>query len=210
MSFYAAVVNADGSVWLRYDVFDQQTYRASLYIYEKNLGNSAPPPLTVGASANIIQTQVATISGPVPAEYVQGDWTVSPSFTQPPGNSVRGETHNIWNWENGSNSQRLRWQQNDVFVALYYQPYRNYSAVIGSEVSNPEWTYLNTELRQADVLQIASGMLPYSKMNTSRLSLFPVGAHPISINMVRMGSDQIFPDAVDKTGINHPALIAMK
>jgi WD40 repeat protein len=211
MSFYAAAVNSDGSVWLRYDVFNQQAYRASLYIYEKNIGNTTPPTLTIGASADIIQTQVAPLSGSVPAEYVRGDWSVSPSFTQPQGNSTRGDFHDVWKWDNGSNSQRLRWQQNGVFVAFYYQPYIPYSEIIGAQGSNPEWTYINTELGQADMQQIASGMLPFSEMNAVTISYLPGRANSISsYNTTWFRTDQLYPATVDKIGINHRVMIATK
>ncbi len=175
MSFYAANVNADGSVWLRYDVFAQQAYRASLYIYEKSMGDNSLPSLTVGAGADIIQTQVATLSGAVPAEYVQGDWSAAPSFTLPPGNSASAEIHNTWYWDNGSIAQRLRWQQNNVFIAFYYQPRIPYSEIIGAQGSNPEWVYLNTDFGQADLLQIAAGMLPYSEMSPVSSADAPAG-----------------------------------
>ena len=133
MRFYVVSVNHDGSVWLRYDVFDQNSYRASLYIYEKSIGNDASPTLTIGESAEIIQTEVETNHGAVPVEYVKGDWTVSPSFTQSQPYSASGVIHNIWNWDNASGSQRVRWQQNGVFVAFYYQPNTLDSEIISGQ-----------------------------------------------------------------------------
>jgi hypothetical protein len=189
MSFYAATVNDDGSIWLRYDVFNQHAYRASLYIYEKSIENNAPPILTIGASANIIQTQVDTTSGAVLAEYVQGDWSVAPSFTQPQSDSTTGEMHDVWKWDNVSSSQRLRWQQNGVFIALYYQPYRLYSVVIGEQESNSEWIYLSSLLSQGDILQIASEMTPYLAMNSVKTSYKP-------------GGNELIPSSsIDTTGI---------
>ncbi len=211
MSFYAASVNADGSVWLRYDVFNQQAYRASFYIYEKSIGNDAPPGLTIGASADIIQTEVETSHGAVPAEYVQGDWKVSPSFTQPQPYSASGDIHNIWSWDNGSSSRRLRWQQNGVFVAFYYQPHTPYSEIISPQDSNTDWTYLNKELDQSDMLQIASGMLPYSQLNTLKMSYLSTGVESIPSNDVPwMGIDQLCPYIGNKPGITQTGLVALK
>ena len=212
MSFYAANVNPDGSVWLRYDLFAHQIYKASLYIYEKSKGNNSPPALTIGAGAEIIQTQVNTLSGSVPAEYVQGDWSVAPSFTLPPGDSASADIHNTWNWDNGSLAQRLRWQQNNVFIAFYYQPYLPYSEVIGAQVSNPEWVYLNSDFSQADLLQIASEMLPYSAINPVKTAYLPAGANSFPPEGSTSINNHLLSAAVPnyKSGIQHTGMIAIK
>ncbi len=211
MSFYVASVNHDGSVWLRYDIFDQRSYRASLYIYEKSIGNDASPTLTIGESAEIIQTEVETNHGALPAEYVKGDWTVSPSFTQPQADSVIGIIHNIWNWDNASGSQRVRWQQNGVFVAFYYQPNTLDSEIISGQDWNSEWTYLNAELDQADMLQMASGMLPYSEVNAMKIAYLPGPAESrLPEADPWMGSDQLCPLSGNKPGVTHIEMVAIK
>jgi hypothetical protein len=176
------------------------------------MGDNSPPALTIGAGAEIIQTQVNTLSGAVPAEYVQGDWSVAPSFTLPAGDSPRADIHNTWTWNNGSLAQRLRWQQNNVFIAFYYQPYLPYSVVIGTQDSNPEWVYLNSDFSQAELLQIASGMLPYSATNPVVTGYLPAEVNSFPAEGSTRMSSQFLSAAVPNftPGIQQIGMIAFK
>jgi WD40 repeat protein/DNA-directed RNA polymerase specialized sigma24 family protein len=171
INFVSASVNNDGSILLRYDANDPELYQATFYIYEKSIGNSVPPTMTIGADADVILTQVETISGSVPAEYVQGDWTWRQSFTPPPDGSTNGVTHDVWDWDSSSTTQRLRWRQNDILIGLYYQVYKPYSPIMYTSIESDKLIDLSSVLYQGDLLQIASGMMPLSKMSFGPASL---------------------------------------
>jgi len=164
MSFQEAIVYNDGSVWLRYDAYNQHVFQASLYIYEKIIGYSAPPTMTIGANADVIFTQVDASSGRASGEYVRGDWLWTQSIIPPTHDSLIGEVHDVWQWDNSSNSQRLRWQQNGLMIALYYQVYKPYKPVLSGSGHTYELLYVNSYLGQGDLVQIASGMILYSHM----------------------------------------------
>ena len=159
--FLDASVNQDGSVWLRYVTYHLQSYQSLLYIYEKIIGNSTPPTMTIGASADILLTRIETLSGRANAEYVRGDWLLSKSFTSSSDGFVWSETRDVWQWDNGSNSQRLRWQQNGILIAIYYQV-NPYTQVLHVPNQNDRLFYVSSLLGQGDLMQIASGMTPYS------------------------------------------------
>lgn len=161
-NFLDAMVNKDGSVWLRYVTYHLQSYQSLLFIYEKIIGNSTPPTMTIGAGADVILNQIETLSGRTSAEYVRGDWLLSQGITPPSDGSLSGETHDVWQWDNGSSSQRLRWQQNGIFIAMYYQVNEPYTQVLHEPSQNDKLFYVSSILGQGDLMQIASGMTPYS------------------------------------------------
>lgn len=161
INFISASVNNDGSVLVRYDAYNPELYQATLYIYEKNIGDSPPPTMTIGAGANVLLTQVATDSGSASAEYVQGDWFWRQTYTPPKPGFSHGQAHNVWDWDLTSNSQRLRWQQDGILIALYYQAYPLYSPLMHLVLGSDNITYVSSILSQKDIEQIGSGMAPF-------------------------------------------------
>ena len=159
--FSSASINKDGSILLRFDVSDPQEYRASLYIYEKYVGDAVPLTMTIGAGADIIPTQIETPFGGATAEYVQGDWLWRQTYVPMAKYSDRTIPHEIIDWDFTSKSQRLRWQQNGLLIALYYQVYRQYTPVLQARGENSQIPNLNPIMNQADLEQIASGMDRY-------------------------------------------------
>ena len=158
INFHEAKVTVDGGVWLHYDIFNQHDTQASLYILERIIENSAPPTMTIGASADVILSQVETQLGNVPAEYVQGDWLWMQSFTPPSNDLLNGNAHDVWSWDINSKSQRLRWQQNGLLIALYYQVENPYVDVFSDVRRDTNVLSSNSFLSQWDLLQIAAGM----------------------------------------------------
>jgi hypothetical protein len=163
ISFLDAMVNKDGSVWLRYVTYHQQSYESLLYIYEKIIGNSTPPTMTIGASAEVLLTRIETASGRENAEYVRGDWILSQGITPPTEDSLSGEVIDVWQWDNSSHSQRLRWHQNGILIAMYYQVNQPYKPVLNEPAQNPQTFVLSTLLTKGDLEQIASGMMPFAE-----------------------------------------------
>ncbi len=164
-SFLDATVNTDGSVWLRYVTYHLQSYQSLLYIYEKVIGNSPPPTMTIGASADVIVTRIESLSGSALGEYVRGDWLLTPSITPPVGNSLSGETHDVWQWDNTSSSQRLRLGQNGILIAMYYRVEKSYTPVLHEPGLNDKLFYVSTLLGQGELVQIASGMMLFSDVH---------------------------------------------
>ena len=158
VNFHEAKVTEDGGVWLHYDIFNQQNTQASLYIFERIIEDSVPPTMTIGASAEVSPVQVETQLGSAPAEYVQGDWLWMQSFTPPSNDLFNGNAHDVWSWDNNSKSQRLRWQQNGLLIALYYQVENPYVDVFSDVRRETNVLSSNSFLSQWDLLQIASGM----------------------------------------------------
>lgn len=174
IKFQNATINKNGSILLLYEMGNKAGNQESLYIYEQNLKNSAPPTMTIGEDASVLLTHVSTVSGNTLAEYVQGDWMWRQSYTPAIGDSPYGITHNVWDWDSWSATERLRWQQNGILIGLYYQVYKPYSPMIYLSSQNDQIIHLSTILDQADLVQIASGMIPYSEINTTIASFNPV------------------------------------
>jgi WD40 repeat protein len=191
--FKSASVNKDGSILLLYDVVNQEGYQASLYLYEQNIKNSNPPTMTIGGDASVMLTHVSTITGNALAEYVQGDWTRRQSYTTATGDSLNGVTHDVWDWDSSSSTERLRWQQNGILIGLYYQVYRPYSPVMYLSIENDHLLNLSSILDKADLVQIASDMVPYSEMNAVKKSLIPAGRNTVPLNNINViGIDQLY------------------
>ncbi len=197
--FNSAFVNMDGSVLLFYEMSDQDGYQALLCIYEKNIKNSDIPTMTIGEDASVRLTQVNTIVGNAPAEYVQGDWIWRMSFTPATDNSPKGVTHDVWDWDSSSSTERLRWKQNDILIGLYYQIYKPYSPVMDMSNENDKLFHLSSILDQGDLEQIASWMVPYSEVNTVKISFKRGGNYTNELNsMSRIGIDQLYPTALSE------------
>jgi hypothetical protein len=167
ISFTEATINFDGSIWLRYDAYNEQVRLASLYIYEKFIGETTPPTMTIGSGAEVTLTQLDLLLGSTFAEYVQGDWLWSQSFTAPTDDSPNAEVHEVWHWYNSSDSQRLRWQQNGLIIAEYYQVYKPYTPVLNEPLSNNKLSHLSSYMGEEDLVQIASGMMPFAGVNSA-------------------------------------------
>jgi WD40 repeat protein len=197
IKFQNATINKDGSILLLYEVTNQAGNQESLYIYEQNLKNSAPTTMTIGEDASVLLTHVKTDSGNVLAEYVQGDWMWRQSYTPATGESTLGVTHDVWDWDSSSSTGRLRWQQNEILIGLYFQVYRPYSPTIYLSPEMDHLLHLSTILDQADLVQIASGMEPYLAMNTAKTSYSPVGNGTFPMDSIyAIGLDHLFPAAV--------------
>lgn len=164
-AFESAYLTQEGSVWFRYKIVSRPGYESILYIYEMLNYKSPPPAMIVGGSAFIIQTSINTTSGQVDAEYVHGDWIETVSYTPPMGTSTLGEVHTVSQWQNTALSQRLRWQQNDIFIAMYYQVYQSYTTVISSSQQNNQLSHIIYVLDMEDLLQIAGTMREISSAN---------------------------------------------
>jgi WD40 repeat protein/DNA-directed RNA polymerase specialized sigma24 family protein len=160
INFQDARVNLDGSAWLVYDASDQGGIQAGLYIYELVIGNANPPTMTVGGSAAITQIPSITPSGMDLAEYVQGDWSWSRYY-----NSQNHSHTDSWDWDMIIPTQRLRWQQQGIFIAMYYQVSLPSRRVIYQPVRD-EFVPLDKLLTQQDLVQIAMGMKPFDGINT--------------------------------------------
>ncbi len=159
ITFRNASVNIDGSAWLEYDASETGGIQAGLYIYEQPIGNAQPPTMTVGASAAVIQVPIVTAAGMDIADYVQGDWSWSRYYNS------QDNTHNdIWVWNSMRPTQRLRWTQQGIFIALYYQVTIPYERVENQPAQN-EFVPLDNLLTQQDLVQIAQGMLPFLEEN---------------------------------------------
>ncbi len=181
-TFSTASVNSDGSILLQYDT-NPQEYQASLYIYEKYIGDTTPPTMTVGTGADVLPTQIEIPAGSSTAEYVQGDWKWSLIFTPLGEYSGKATTHEIVDWDFTSNSQRLRWQQDGILIALYYQFSRIYTPVLPTPVETSRIVKLSPILDQSDLEQIASGMLPFSGVSHQTGAHQPGNSPPTGMNI---------------------------
>ena len=141
--------------------------------------------MTVGKSADVIPVRIETISGQKSAEYVQGDWRISQSFTQPANNVPFGEVHNVWNWDSNSASQRLRWVQYGILISLYYQANDPLTSLLSFSNMIELQSSTHSQLNQMDFVQIASAMRMYGDVKTEYFSndaeqtsylVFPDGA----------------------------------
>jgi hypothetical protein len=115
--------------------------------------------MTIGASAAVIQIPLITASGMEIADYVQGDWIWSRYY-----NSQDSTHYDSWDWYVMKPTQRLRWQQQGIFIALYYQVTSPFERMVNQPVSN-EFVPLDNLLTQQDLVQIAKGILPFSEAN---------------------------------------------
>ncbi len=163
INFQEARINQDDSVTLRFTVSSQPGKQSTLYIYEKVIGSSQPPTMSVGENAEILHTRIATIPGRSVAEYVRGDWLSTRSFIPPSIDSPVGESHDVWRWDNASSSQRLRWMQYGLLIAMYYQTYNTYVPVLIGPEQGIELFRINTLLTKEDFEQIALWMMLYSE-----------------------------------------------
>lgn len=163
LSFREAMINDDGSLRLWYEISYPDRSKSSLYILEKVIGESTPPTMTVGSSAEVTLVQVEGTAGQIMAEYVRGDWVQSMSVTDPNGSSTVGDVQSAWRWDPSSTSQRLRWQENAMLIALYYKGDTGYVQVMGdngSSVGNIN----NKAIDQLDLVQIANSMRWYHEV----------------------------------------------
>jgi RNA polymerase sigma factor (sigma-70 family) len=163
VSFWGATVYQDGKVVLRYFADESRSSQSVLYVYEQLVNASAPPTMTVGASAQVSLTLIVPSSHGMLADYVRGDWKQGESISPPQTGEKYGITHNVWLWDNTSRAQRLRWQQNGVLVALYYQVDRYYTPVLSNHNQPGNITHLSPVMVQSDLIQIANSMDWYGK-----------------------------------------------
>ncbi len=157
---YASINNA-GGVYLRYSAYNAQGYQSGIFIYEMPVGNTPVPAMLLGESADITSLLVENPSGSLQAEYVLGDWQWQHSFTAPDNDSLRGQAHSVWYWNSSLPSQRLRWIQNGVLIALYYDIYIPASPALDNSSQAPGSPALSTMLGENDLLKIAAGMSAY-------------------------------------------------
>jgi hypothetical protein len=115
--------------------------------------------MTIGASAAVMQIPLITASGMEIADYVQGDWIWSRYY-----NSHDSTHYDSWDWFVMKPTQRLRWQQGGIFIALYYQVTNPFERVVNQPVGR-EFDPLDNLLTEQDLVQIATGMLPFSEVN---------------------------------------------
>jgi hypothetical protein len=118
--------------------------------------------MTIGASAAIQPTRINTFSDQVIGEYVKGDWSVMESFSPPTGNSTKAQIHDMWQWNNASGSERLRWQQDGILIAIYYQVTDYYVPVLFQSGQDNPLSGTRANFSQTDLVQIASGMMWYT------------------------------------------------
>jgi hypothetical protein len=60
-------------------------------------------------------------------------------------------------------------------------------------IENDHLLILSSILDQRDLVQIASDMVPYSEMNTIKISLIPTGRNTVPLNNVNViGIDQLY------------------
>jgi RNA polymerase sigma factor (sigma-70 family) len=165
VSFWGATVYQDGKVVLRYFADENRSSQSVLYVYEQLINASASPTMTVGATAQVSLTLIEPSSRDTLADYVRGDWKQGESISPPQAGEKYGITHTVWLWDNTSRAQRLRWQQNGVLVALYYQVDRYYTPVLSNHNQPGNITHLSPVMDQSDLIQIANGMDWYGKAN---------------------------------------------
>jgi WD40 repeat protein len=172
-TFLYGTINQDGSVWLRYVISDDQGNQASLLVYERPLKGERPPGMVVGSDAEVIPTQIQTMSGVVPAEYVEGEWLLRHSFTQPSDGSSNGVSHSVWFWDWDSKSAHLRWEQAGVLIGLYYRPYYPFSPAINNSRRDAGISAGSMLLGEDDLEQIAGGMIYFQSAST-KTSYIPI------------------------------------
>jgi WD40 repeat protein/DNA-directed RNA polymerase specialized sigma24 family protein len=156
--FTEARVNNDGSAWLEYDASDMGGIQAGLYIYEQIIGDSQPPTMAIGANAAVDQIPIVMPSWISIAEYVQGDWSWSRDD-----NSKINTYSDSWEWISTRPTQRLRWEQQGIFIAMFYEVTTPFERILNHPVKD-EFVALDRLLTQQDLVNIAKGLLPFSKL----------------------------------------------
>jgi WD40 repeat protein len=127
--FQGAYLSEDEIVLLHYHLGSRYGSPAGLYILEQPASDDSQA-MPVGESAQVHQRAV----GDILFEFVRGDWL--------PDASAGADSPTIhWKWDNSANSNRLRWQQGDLLIAIYYPATNNNSASFSME----------------DLLQMAAG-----------------------------------------------------
>jgi WD40 repeat protein/DNA-directed RNA polymerase specialized sigma24 family protein len=178
ITFQDARVLSDGSIWLRYEASDSPSINATLNIFEQRVGNTSVPTMTIGANATVVSVRIETSTSWVPGEYVHGDWISSLVFTSTGGESLSGDVQDIWQWDNNSGSQRLRWLQNGLLIAVYYEVNRNWSPVLEGPSQENNTFRSSFILSQEDMLQIAQGMAPLLEVTMPELGLISYTVQP--------------------------------
>jgi len=127
--FQGAYLIESGGVLLYYSIDAGTGTPTALYILEQSIADYFPR-MWVGESAGVREIAMTGFL----AEFVSGDWL--PKVTNGT-DSVESQ----WMWDGNSPSIRMRWQVNDLLIAMYFRAPDDGSAV----------------LSQDDMLQIASG-----------------------------------------------------
>ncbi|HSB67274.1 MAG TPA: hypothetical protein VLD65_11905, partial [Anaerolineales bacterium] len=167
-TYLGATINPDGSAWLRYIKYGKGlSYQAIIYIYEQTIGYAVPPTMTIGASASVLPVRLDTFTGETTAEYVDGDWSYSRGYTSPEYSDLTtGDVVEVWRWDNSSPSQRLRWTEAGVFIAMYFKVDDSYIPILSTPVPGNLPESPDLLLSQEDFIQIASGMQWYDSGST--------------------------------------------
>ncbi len=113
------------------------------------------------------------------AEYVTGDWKVSENISAPKTGEMTGTSQDVWLWDDTAPGQRLRWQQNNTLVAMYYLDNRYYTSVLSQASQSDNAIRLNPVITESDLVQIANGMRIISTTAPSPAS-YAIGGASIS------------------------------
>jgi WD40 repeat protein len=173
ISFKEAGKNQDGSIWLQYELKNQNGSESSFYIFERIIRDSNPPTMTIGEDALVTPLPISIAGDMVTAEYVSGDWSVATGFPSQPGSLDNGEMTKNWLWNGHSASKRLRWQQYGILIAMYFRVENLYTHVLADVDRRNKVTLISNLLSQADMLQIARGMKWYMDLNDDSVQLSP-------------------------------------
>jgi WD40 repeat protein len=149
--FMEAQLLQDGGAALRYQVENPSGTNAILYVLEYPV-TTRELAFPVGLQAQVVDVNLESTY----AEYVQGDWVAVEK--QQPGSTP----HETWQWEDTQPVQYLRWDDDQVFVTIYYQEKSTESQPgAGTSLDSPllvgDWQ-ADTGLEQEDLVQIALGM----------------------------------------------------
>ena len=104
----------NGGTVFKYTIADTQDISQSLYLYEYPIYGKDPLTMTVGTNATVVGLSMITPDGQIMGEYVQGDWL-------PSGSNTLDKGYPAFQWVNTFPSQRLRWEQNGLLIAIYYR-----------------------------------------------------------------------------------------
>jgi WD40 repeat protein len=171
LNFLGATVNEDGSAWLRYVTYQQNSTLAMLYIFEKEIGDTPIPTMTIGASAIILPIQFDDGMGQANAEFVQGDWYQINMWTSwgiVPGLDYQANPQfkYMWKWSNLSYSMHLRWQQTGLLIVMYYRVNDSYFPVLSPLNQRNQSDIQRLLLNREDLTQIASGINWYDRSSS--------------------------------------------